>query len=153
MKANFQTLCMAFLWLFGSVSLSAYLNADGREIFGVVIEVREDFSEKPLDSVDVSLTDSGSDQLGNFDRNGEMKRYLTLFAPSTTNLAGQTMVYYYGGFSEETGKGKTQGVCGKLLLKKSGYEDVNVELREILGPSVKTDGKNLPRAVCHMKKR
>lgn len=82
-----------------------------------------------------------------------MKRFLPLFEPSTTNLMGQTVVYYYGGFSEETGKGRTQGVRGKLSLNKSGYEDFAVELRKILGPSVKSDEKNLPRAVVYMKRR
>jgi hypothetical protein len=131
-------------------SVDAYIIGDGRGIFSVVVEVQEFKSGNFLDGVAVSMTDSGSEDLAS---DSELKRYLPLFQPSRTNLVGQSIVYYYDGFSFETDKGQTQGVRGKLTLTKAGYEDVTIELRSILGPGIKTEDKNLPRAKITMKRK
>ena len=131
-------------------SAGAYIVGDGRGIFAVVIEVQEAGTGNFLDGVTVSVSDSGSEDLA---RDAEMKRFLPLFEPSRTNLAGVTIIYYYGGFSFETDKGKTQGVRGKLTLAKKGYEELKIDLREVLGASLKSEDKSLPRAQFTMNRK
>ena len=126
------------------------LIGDGRGIFCVIVELQEAETGNLIDGAKLALSDSGYDDLV---KDPKLKRYLPLFAPSRTNLAGQTCVYYFGGFSFETNSGQTQGVRGRLTITKEGYQDVTVELSKIIGPSLKTDDKSLPRAQLTMKKR
>ncbi len=126
------------------------ITGDGRGIFSVIVEVQERDSGTFVEGAKVFLSDAGADEV---EKDQELKRYAQLFAPSATNLAGHTLVYYYGGFAFESVKGQTQGVRGKLTITKAGYEDVTIGLSEIIGQSVKTDEKCLPRITITLKKR
>lgn len=143
----------ALVFVFVTGTCAYGLIADGRGIFGVVVEVIDAKSREPLEGVTVALQDSGRDEVN---ANKDFKKFAPLFAATQTNPAGQTIAYYYGGYSFESGHGTTVGVRGTLKLVKVGYEDVTLELRNVLGPSFKDDGnghKSLPVAEVRMTKK
>ena len=143
MRIQQKTIAVALFVLVGCVlPIRAYIIGDGRGLFRVAVQVQQLDTGGSIEGAIVTVTDSGVDAVKN-DR--EMKRLAPLFEPAITNVAGQTVVYYFGGFSFETDKGQTQSVRGKLRITKTGYVDVEIDLPKVLGTSFKTEEKV---AVC-----
>lgn len=100
----------------------------------MAVQVTDRKDGEPIEGVSVSLLDAGVDELRN---DPKLKRYLPLFAPTQTNLIGRTFVHSFGGFHDVDGA-RSEQVRGRLIAKKKGYRDVEIELTGFLGKSLET---------------
>ena len=77
------------------------------------------------------MSEAGAEEMKG---NPEFVDLVSRLAPKKTNQFGDAIVYYYGGFSSNGGAVQRQ-VRGKLKIQKAGYETVEIDLKQFLGPS------------------
>ncbi len=130
-----------FAWLIAGTFSFGYLIIDGRGIFKVVVHLDDREKRAPIEGAVVALVDAGKEEVA---ANPDFMHLAKLFESSITNAAGDALVYYYGGFSVESGEA-TRQVRGQLKITKKGFPEVKVELSEALGHSLKIEDQKVPQ--------
>ncbi len=128
---------MSLLLAFCLVTLSSFaLTADGRGVFRVAVAVYDSKAFKPIQGVTLSMKDAGADELK---QRSDMKDLIPMLEPKKTGEYGDAFVYYYGGFTSETGGKYRRQIRGTLVIEKEGFESMEVDLKKYFGPSFDSD--------------
>ena len=114
--------------------------ADGTGIFRIVVVVQDAITHERVEGATVFVEMSERTKAAAAQ---DFKALLKLFDPTTTNAAGDALVYRFGGWSSSDGN-ENQSLYGVLKVKKKGYADYSIELSKLFkgaGVTTKIDGK------------
>lgn len=100
------------------------ITSDGRGIFPVVVQIRNEAGE-PLRGVMVRLLDSGKPDPKSITDTGLRRLMDALEQPVRTDALGSALVYYYGGWSLSSSAGRAESyrreLRGRLVVTASGF--------------------------------